>query len=75
MGVCSQGILGPVGSSETTRAWYQMASDKELSCVWTTLAVQWLRLCVSSASTAGGVGSIAGWGTKILPVARGMAKK
>ena len=28
----------------------------------TSLAVQWLRLC---ASTAGGVGSIPGWGTKI----------
>ena len=28
----------------------------------TSLAVQWLRLC---ASTAGGMGSIPGWGTKI----------
>ena len=29
---------------------------------WTSLAVQWLRL---RASTAGGVGSIPGWGTRI----------
>ena len=29
---------------------------------WTSLVVQWLRLCTS---TAGGMGSIPGWGTKI----------
>ena len=30
--------------------------------MWTSLAVQWLRL---GASNAGGMGSIPGWGTKI----------
>ena len=29
---------------------------------WTSLAVQWLRLCIY---TAGGIGSIPDWGTKI----------
>ena len=33
----------------------------------TSPAVQWLRLCTS---TAGGTGSIPGWGTKILHAAR-----
>ena len=32
------------------------------SLPWTSLAVQWLRLCIS---TAGGMGSIPGGGTKI----------
>ena len=30
---------------------------------WTSLTIQWLGLCNS---TAGGMGSIPGWGTKIL---------
>ena len=39
----------------------------------TSLAVQWLRLCVS---TAGGMGSIPGWGPKIPHAAqRGQRKK
>ena len=38
-----------------------------LSYLGTSLAVQWLRLCIS---TAGGLGSNSGQGTKILPVAR-----
>ena len=37
----------------------------------TSLAVQWLRLC---ASTAGGTGSIPGWRTKILHATKGGQK-
>ena len=37
----------------------------------TSLVVQWLRL---HASTAGGEGSVSGWGTKI-PLAKDTAKK
>ena len=40
--------------------------------VGTSLVVQWLRLC---ASTARGPGSIPGWGTKILRVAVRPKKK
>ena len=43
-----------------------------MSLPGTTLAVQWLRLW---ASTAGGVGSIPGWGTKIPRAECGVAKK
>ena len=40
-------------------------TDKETEIRGTSLVVQWLRI---HASTAGGVvGSILGWGTKILP--------
>ena len=39
--------------------------------VGTSLVVQWLRLCTS---TAGGAGSTPGWGTKILMLC-GAAKK
>ena len=35
----------------------------EMLALGTSLVVQWLRLC---ASTARGMGSIPGWGTKIL---------
>ena len=46
---------------------------KKKSSSGTSLAVQWLRL---HASTAGGAGSIPGWGTKILhAVRRGQKKK
>ena len=38
----------------------------------TSLAVQWLRIC---ASTAGGTGSVPGWGTKIPHAARCGQKK
>ena len=38
-------------------------NDSKRSLGGTSLAVQWLRL---GASTAGGMGSIPGWGTKIL---------
>ena len=38
---------------------------------WTSLAMQWLRLCIS---TAGGKGSVPGQGTKI-PHATSAAKK
>ena len=38
----------------------------------TSLAVQWLKLC---ASTAGGAGSIPGWGTKISRMPCSAAKK
>ena len=38
----------------------------------TSLLIQWLRLCVSN---AGGVGSIPGWGTKILHAMQGDQKK
>ena len=34
--------------------------------MWTSLAVQWLRLCTPN---AGGMGLIPSWGTKILHVA------
>ena len=40
-------------------------------CSWTSLAVQWLRLCTSS---AGSTGSVPGWGTKI-PHAAGRVQK
>ena len=33
-------------------------------------AVQWFRLSTSSASTAGGVGSVPGWGTRIPHASR-----
>ena len=48
-------------SSECTRAHSKVAKEREKN-IWTSLAVQQLRLCTSS---AGGVGSIPGWGTKI----------
>ena len=38
----------------------------------TSLPIQWLRLC---ASNAGGVGSIPGWGAKILHAMQGDQKK
>ena len=38
----------------------------------TSLVVQWLRLC---ASTAGGTGSIPGWGAKILHASQRSLKK
>ena len=38
----------------------------------TSLVVQWLRLCTSS---AGGTGLIPGWRTKIPRATRGVAKK
>ena len=38
----------------------------------TSLTIQWLRLC---ASNAGGVGSIPGWGAKILHAMQGDQKK
>ena len=41
-------------------------------CPRTSLAVQWLRLLTS---TAGGMSSIPGWGTKIPPTARHSQKK
>ena len=40
--------------------------------VGTSLAVQWLRVCIS---TAGGTGSILGWGMKILHAVRHGQKK
>ena len=43
----------------------KVSSYKSISCsvdFWTSLVVQWLRLC---ASTAGGTGSVPAWGTKI----------
>ena len=38
----------------------------------TSLVVQWLRIC---ASTAGGMGSIPGWGTKIPHAAQSSQKQ
>ena len=37
-------------------------TDLKVTINWTSVVVQWLRLC---ASTAGGAGSIPGWGIKI----------
>ena len=44
----------------------------KIEVIWTSLEVQWLRLC---ASTAGGTGSIPGQGTKILHATRRSQKK
>ena len=44
----------------------------EKNATGTSLAVQWLEL---HASTAGGIGSIPSWGTKILQAARHSQKK
>ena len=50
---------------------YNIMLNKK-SRFWTSLVVQWLRLC---ASTAEGVGSIPGWGSSTCHVVRPKKKK
>ena len=45
---------------------YSTGNFIQYPMIGTSLAVQWLKLC---ASIAGGMGSISGWGTKILHAA------
>ena len=55
------------GSNSVGKAVKQGFNDEDLTCFQTSgktsLVIQWLRLCVS---TAGGIYLIPGWGTKIL---------
>ena len=44
----------------------------KMTLLGTSLAIQWLRLC---ASTAGGMGSVPGWGASILHAMQGKAKR
>ena len=44
----------------------------KITLLGTSLAIQWLRLCVS---TAGGMGSVPGWGARILHATQGKAKR
>ena len=50
-------LAGLLGLQRVRHDW------RDLACIGTSLAVQWLRCCIS---TAGGTGLIPGWGTKIL---------
>ena len=61
------------GGYEIREVMWEEKKDSKFPSLWTSLAVQWLRLC---ASNAGGTGSIPDWGTKIPRASkRGQKKK